>query len=315
MSLADLLKAKQQSLAAGKRGRTIKPANGRGRYRILPSWRKDNGQFWHDFGQHFVKDASGALTAIYMCTDKTFGRPCGVCAVISDAIKSTSDDATMDTLKEARASGSILLNVLHLDGPTPGEVQILEIRPTLFEQIVGIAQEYEAAGISILDITAGKEIIIGREGMGKNTKYSALTSALNTGVVPANVMDKLHDLDAYVQQESADGNLRALNSVRAVAGMLSGPSGIPTAGRLPAAMAGAAMLVDEYATAPKPIPLPIAAPVAAPVAFADVPNFAPAPAPVAAPVAAAPAPVAAPAASASGTGDAELDRMLAELGN
>lgn len=319
MSLLDLLKAKKQSLAAGKKGKTIKPQNGRGLYRVLPSWRGAGQQFWHDFGQHFIKDSAGNIMAIYVDTEKTFGRPSELNALIGQAIKSTTDDATMNLLKEARSSGSVLLNVLHVDGDKPNEVQILEIRPSVFEQIVNIAQEYEEAGESIFDVTAGRELIINREGTGLKTKYSVQVAAKNKGSVPADVLKNLHDLDAYVQQENAEGQFRALNAIKSIAGLLPAPtaggaSGIPTAGRLPAPAAGAAAIEEDDPYAVAPPPGKGATPsVAEDSPFEDVPEPTPAPAPAAAKPKPTPAPAPAAAAADETTGDPDLDALLAGL--
>lgn len=312
-ALLKLLQQKKQDLAAGRKGKTVKPAPGRSLWRIFPSWRKDakgnpdlEGQFWHDFGQHFIKDASNNILAIYVDTEKTFGRPSELNQVLASAIKTCTDDATMNLLKEARASGSVLLNAMQIDGDKPTEVQILEIRPSVFEQIVGIATEYEAEGVSIFDINAGKEIIIERTGQGLKTKYSVQVAAKNRGVVPADVLKNLHDLDVYVQQETADGAFRALNAVKTIAGLLpaapSGAAGIPTtraAAALPAA--GAAKVEEEediYAAAPAPARK--ATPAPAPAAAAeqeDVPELRSAPA------------------EAVSTGNSELDDLLAGLEN
>lgn len=307
-ALLDLLKQKKQDLSAGRRRKTIKPTDGRGRYRILPSWRGAGQQFWHDFGQHFVKNSAKEITAIYMCTDKTFGRPCSVCEAIGSGIKSATDDFTMELLKDARSTGRVLLNVLHLDGATPGEVQILELPPTVFGAIIAIAEEWEEAGESIFNLDGGKDIIISREGSGKNTKYTAQVAA-KSAVVPDTVLAKLHNLDEYVAQESSEQQTRALNSVRSVAGLLPAPaasSGLPAA----AASAGAATMVedDPYAAAPSPAaraPAPAAKSAAAvedAVVKAPKPAAAPATAPAAAP------------ASAGALDDPELDDLLNSLG-
>ncbi|MCY1204644.1 DNA binding protein like protein [compost metagenome] len=316
MSLMDLLKEKKQALAAGKRGRTVKPPPNRSMWRILPSWKGADQQFWQDFGQHFIKDAGGNILAIYVDTEKTFGRPSELNALIGQAIKSCTDDATMQLLKDAKSSGSVLLNALQTDSPNPTKVEILEIRPSVFEQIITLAQEYEEAGESIFDVTKGREIIILREGTGLNTKYTVQAAVKNRVVsVPPEVMKQLNDLEAYVAQESAEGSFRALNAVKSIAGLLpaagSGPaglgvSGIPTA-RLPSSAVAAATIEDDYAAAPPP------GKGATPsVEFDDVPELVAAPAPAAAPaVAPAAAPVA--AAAVESTGDPELDKLLAGL--
>lgn len=303
-ALLELLKQKKQDLAAGNRRKTIKPADGTGRYRILPSWRGAGQAFYHDFGQHFVKDATGKILAIYMCAEKTYGKACEVCDMIREGTKSASDDHTMKLLKDAGAGGRILVNALHLDGPTPTEVQILELAPTAFASIVNIALEWEEAGESIFDEAKGKDILITRAGTGLLTKYSVQVAA-KAAVLPAGVMAKLHNLDEYVNQVSGEQQMRALNGVRSVAGLLSAPAPRASYG-LPAAAAGAAVIEeDPYAVATPPRrPAPILVPVDD---ITDVPEL------PAKPVAVAAKPVAPKPAVVESTGDADLDALLNEL--
>lgn len=316
-ALLELLKAKKADLAAqsGNRKKTIKPADGTGRYRILPSWRGAGQQFWHDFGQHFVKKEDGSLAAVYMCTDKTYGRPCSICSAIEGGIKSASDDHTMEMLKEAKSSGRILLNAIHQD-KTPNQVDILELPPTVFAQIVAIAEEWEEAGESVFDTAKGKDFLITRTGTGLKTKYTVQVAA-KAAALPAGVESMLHDLDAYVQQESEAAANRALIAVRTVAGLPA-----PGAGGVPSSTAGAARFdaadeVDDPYAAASPPPKRVAPVVAA--AAEEATDVAVKPV-RAAPVAAAPAPkpvaAAAPVAAAvpDSTGDGELDDLLASLG-
>src|SRR6185369_17798296 len=95
-STAELLEKIKQKKAAiqqssGRREKTMKPTPGKSRWRILPTWRSNEAeQFWHDFGQHFIKNAAGELQAVYVCLSKTYGdeRPCEVCESLQHAIKS-----------------------------------------------------------------------------------------------------------------------------------------------------------------------------------------------------------------------------------
>lgn len=332
-SLLELLKQKKQDMAASRRSRTAKLADGSSRWRILGSWRGADQQFWHDFGQHFVKDAAGKIVAIYMCVDKTYGKPCSVCEAIKQGASGATDEATLKIISDAKSGARVLVSALHLDGPEPNKVQILELPPTVFEQIVSIITEWAEAGHDVLGPN-GKDIIINRSGTGIGTKYSAQVAAKAT-VVPASICEKLHDLDEYVNQESGEVQTRAINAVRAVSGLLPAPSAAGAG--LPLAARAGMVIEDDSAVVTAPPPRAAAAP-AAPV-FEDVPDLAvvsaPPPraaaaAPVAStpaweePIAAAPAPVkaaapvAAPApvaaAPAASTGDDELDNLLAELG-
>lgn len=297
-SLLELIQNKQRALAAGKRQKTLKPVAGRGRYRVLPSWRGGNQQFWHDFGQHFIRDTAGELKAVYVCVDKTYGKECEICQVVAKGIKSAADDATLNALKDAKAAGRVLVNALHVDGPNPTQVQILELPATVFASVLGAAQEWEEAGESIFDPASGRDIIIGREGSGMGTKYT-VTCAAKPTAVPAGTLERLNDLDAYVQQENSDAEARALTNVRNVAGLLAAPAR-PTP--RPAALDTTLVEDDDpYATAAPP--KRAAAPVVEQV-IEDVPDL----------DAAKPASrAAAPAPAAPDEDDDELASLIAKL--
>lgn len=212
--LMEILRQKKNAMSRGKK--TIKPEPGRNRYRILPGWRKGDPTFFHDFGQHFVKDAAGALKAVYMCVDKTFGRPCEVCNTIDRGIMSSTDDTVIEALKAAKASNRVLLNVLALDGDTPTEPQVLEVSPTVFTAILGLFEEW---GEELIDPENGKDIVVTREGSGLSTKYTVQVAAKSQPVPPA-ALKKIANLDDFVAQESEEVARRALGAVSAVAGVL-----------------------------------------------------------------------------------------------
>jgi hypothetical protein len=314
--------------AQSSRQKTLKPAAGRGRYRILPGWKFPLGdpRFFMDFGQHFVKDAAGAIKAVYICTDKTFGRPCTVCNTIAEGILNSTDDVTKKRLEDARSSSRVLLNVLHRDGPTPNEVQILEVAPSVLVGkkgvggIMGIFSEFP----TLLDLTNGHDVIIEKAGTGKNDTTYSVQVAGGSQPVSADVLTKLHDLDKFVAVESEEAMRRALSSVHAISGLLPAPA--------PAAALAAPR--DVPATPAPAMMAPVVAPVAAPVVVVAAPVAAPAvksavelakeayeaaiaaataAAAVSAPVAATPVPAAVAAPAPTSTGDKELDALLADL--
>jgi hypothetical protein len=350
-SLMDLL-AKRKAQTGGQK--TIKPKAGRNRYRILPGWRKNGDPtFFHDFGQHFVKDAAGQVKAVYICTDKTFGRPCEVCDAVAQGIQMSTDDAMKKRIEEAKSSGRVLLNVLELDGQQPTVPQILEVAPTVFNGkkgvggIIALFDEWP----NMLDPVNGNDIIVEKSGAGLDTAYSVQIAGASKPV-PADALNKLCDLDAYVLQENEQAQQRALASVRSVAG-LPPPSNTPALGYAPAAGATAspyaaqpappAWEVDEtldigalanaaaaatvapaavaaVAVAPAVVapavvaPAAVAAVAVAPVAAQPAAVAQVAPAAAVAPAAvAAPAVVAPVAAVSAGTGDPELDALLSSL--
>ncbi len=219
--LMSLMQNKKAAMA--KRDKTVKPKAGKNRIALLPGWRAGEEHiFFHDFGQHYIKNAAGEMQAVYPCSDAIYGKPCSVCAALGEATRNAPDDATINLLGEAKASRRILLNVLDLEGEKPNEPVIYEVAPTVFGQIVELVEEWGADAFS-------REIVINREGKGLSTKYSAQISPKTVEVSPS-TLAKLHNLDEYVKQESEETRNRALNSIGAISGVLPSPTGSAGAG-------------------------------------------------------------------------------------
>lgn len=209
---------KDKKAAMTKRDRTVKPHDGKNRIVLLPGWEAGNEHvYFHDFGQHYIKNAAGEIQAVYPCADSTYGQPCAVCAALSDATRNAPDDATISLLGEAKASRRVLLNVLVLDGDKPNEPVIYEVAPTVFGAIVDLIEEW---GIEAFK----REIVIERSGKGLNTKYTAQISPKTVEVAPA-TLAKIHNLAEYVKQESEEQQRRAISAIGAVSGHLPAPTG------------------------------------------------------------------------------------------
>ena len=208
---------KDKKAAMTKRDRTVKPHDGKNRIVLLPGWEAGNEHvYFHDFGQHYIKNAAGEIQAVYPCADSTYGQPCAVCAALSDATRNAPDDATISLLGEAKASRRVLLNVLVLDGDKPNEPVIYEVAPTVFGAIVDLIEEW---GIEAFK----REIVIERSGKGLNTKYTAQISPKTVEVAPA-TLAKIHNLAEYVKQESEEQQRRAIGAIGAISGHLPAPT-------------------------------------------------------------------------------------------
>jgi len=237
--LMELMAAKKQSMKKTEKTTKIEP--GENRVVILPGWRainKDgeldaNGDptWFHDFGQHFIKDAADQIQAVYLCTHATFEKECAVCSALAAATRSAADDATTEVLAKAKASRTVLVNALMLDSKdNPNTPVILELKRGVFEQIVDICLEYEGAP---LDPNGAIILKISRDGKGLNTKYTAMPTAKKVKV-PSSVLAKVHNLDDYVKQESEEQQRRAIGAINSVAGVLPAPG---TGGDRPATSA------------------------------------------------------------------------------
>ena len=218
----DLVRKKKQALQqqSGRREKTVKPQPGKNRFRILPGWRgEDDPQFFHDFGQHFVKGLDGTLKSVYICTEKTFGKSCPVCAAIGEGVMHADNDEIIKALDESKSKGRILLNALHLNGDDPKTPVILDLTPTTAEKVFDLMDEYG----TITELKDGKPIVINRTGKGLNTKYDILPAA-ESDEVPASVMEKLHNLDEYVKQEYDEGETKTVGAISTVSGFLPASS-------------------------------------------------------------------------------------------
>jgi hypothetical protein len=224
-SLKDLMLKKKQQIAqsTGRFAKAVKPKMGTSRWRILPSWRQQDGwertnpdqdinQFWHDFGQHYIKDQNDELKAVYICSSKTFDTPCAVCDTLRDGYSKATTDEDKDLIKKAFATGRVLVNALDIqtDPTTP---VVLELSPTTFDLFLNLyMQNIDPANEDfniVTDPNDGLDINITREGTGLNTKYSISPVIKGSKAVPADVLSKMTDLDAYVAQETSQGLIKA----------------------------------------------------------------------------------------------------------
>lgn len=249
-ALKALMANKKQSMK--KFERTAKFNPGKNRIRIAAGWRVGEEHVWfHDFGQHFIKDAADAIQAVYVCTSKTFGTSCEVCNALVVAGRSATDDETQKTLAKAKPSSVILINAFHLDSTEPNTPQITEIKASLFSQFLEILEEWGPE--AFFDAEKGHEIVVVRDGKGLNTTYTAGMTPKVYAIPPAS-MKRLNNLDDYVKQESEEQQRRAIAAVNSVAGFLPAPgAGDKPRSTLPAAAAPGR--------------------IGAPIAFDDVPDL------------------------------------------
>lgn len=228
-SLIDLINQKKQQIDASKRPNAKRLSDGRSRIRILPSWRQNgDALFWHDFGQHFIKDASGEVKAVYICVNSTFGKPCPICDVVKAAINSSGNDKEVEMLSQSRGGSRVLVNALHIDGPNPTTPEVFELPPTVFESFIGLVKTYQDEGVNILDLATGFDIVVERTGKGLNTKYTVQPVPKSTAV-SAEVMTKIQDLDKYVAQENDQNKARALVEFNSIAGNAGSMNLLPPA--------------------------------------------------------------------------------------
>jgi hypothetical protein len=215
-------KKNQLKVQSGQRERPTKPQDGKNQFRILPTWRKEGEQFWHDFGQHYIKGLDTKVKAVNICADRTFGKPCAVCDGLANAMNSATNDDVIAALKDAKPSSRVLVNALNRsawsqDANTP---VILELAPSVFQNVIEIMDTWGEEGMDMLSLDEGMDILITRKGQGKQTTEYTVQPAPKSAKVSPETLKRLHDLDAYVALESNDERNRALTAIHAIVGIL-----------------------------------------------------------------------------------------------
>lgn len=252
--LREKLAAKKKAIQAssGQRADILRIPMGKHKFRILPAHPKkgDDAPFWADFGLHYVKseekDATSGrnkVKAVYVCVDKTFDKPCDVCAAIEEAARHATTDDQLELIEDAKCKrAEVLVNVLHRSSSDKAGVpQILQMTPTTFEKVIDIMEEYP----ELLSLDGGVDLVITREGTGLNTKYTVMPAA-KSAPVDASVLDQMTDLEEFVQQEHDEGLKKALSAVNATVGLLVDRT--PTAAKAigaPAKSSGTSIADDD----------------------------------------------------------------------
>ena len=215
-SLKEIIAKKKQQIAeqTGKGVRTVRLKVGKNRVRLLPSWRgEDDLEFWRDFGQHYIKGMDGKMKSVYVCVDKTYGKPCPVCEAVKFGVDNAESDTIRQKILESRAQGRVLVNALvESDRETP---VILELSPTTFEKILDIVDQEDSYNV-VTDLKKGIDLIIIKSGAGITTEYNVTTVISGSKPVDPSVMERINDLDLFVAQENEAKRVEATNSVKAL---------------------------------------------------------------------------------------------------
>ena len=250
-SLLDQVRAKQKELDS-KRAKdfSVTPPAGNSRWRILPHWSGDLENLpVHDFGQHFIKDPhSKEVKAVVVCNAKTFADHCEVCdqiASLKAEAMGAGNEEMVQYYNEARSAQKHLVNAVRWekDKGYHDEVVTLALPMTAFEQLMGLVATYYAEGVNLFDMEGGHDIIIMRNGSGRNTKYTVM-AAPTASVIDSKYQEKAQNLEEYVNQINEEKTRAALAAL--------GVRKSPATAALPAAVTGAAAVTPAATATPTP---------------------------------------------------------------
>lgn len=206
------INAKRKSFV--KTERPVSPKLGVNKLVILPGWNpKEPETFWREFGAHFVKNPDGTTAGFYPCDEVIYGRECPVCQALAQASRMTSDDATLDLIKKARASTQFLVNAIVI-GENGNNPVVFSLSKTAFEQLMNVICSWGAA---VFDPTAPQIIEINRQGTGFDTRY-LVTVTPEKLPLPADIMSKVKNLDEYVDQRTDQMAKKAILGIAGITG-------------------------------------------------------------------------------------------------
>ena len=253
--LLEAAKARKAAIDARKASGAgvAKIPNGTSRWRILPGWRPESPEvYYHDFGQHWIKDREGNVLAVYVCEWDTFQRPCDFCAPLKESIRATKDDAVLKALKEMTSRRTVLVNAVQISGV--GFDATKANQAALLGLPIGVADTYAnlffqrlAEEINMLHLTDGRDIVIEKTGTGLNTRYTVTDAAKNTPA-PAGVMDSIVNIDGWIEAQRQQGlakGVTPLNSAIADALRL-GTGGTVSRGASLVAATGASAAAEAW---------------------------------------------------------------------
>ena len=223
LNLSDLLtqvKGAKTALEARKsKDNAVKPPPGKSTWRFLPGWRSNEpNKFYHSYGEHWLKNDAGDVLGVVVCERETFGRECECCDAISNVarvLKQNSVDLKdlknpqVKMLSDMRAGAQTLFNVLRRDGTSRSDVPVLlTLGNSAYSDFLNLLTVRAEEGINLLDLAEGKDINIDRTGTGYDTEYKLTDAGKQTSVDPS-VMDKIVDIDAWIESKRQNGLMKA----------------------------------------------------------------------------------------------------------
>lgn len=230
LSVKDRIAAKRGAIAANKsKGvRVYKWKPGKTLFRILPA--TDGGDWDRRFGKMWLKSFDGQQKFSIGDRDITFGQADPIKDMIFKAMRAAPTEELKEHYKDMLAATKNVFQVLIIsvngaadpDAPNT-EPQIVEVSETQFDNILAqfeaytdMDPEYDLAGKD-----SGHLFTCEKTGSGFDTKYTFLATP-QKAPLKQEIIDKAHDLDAWIQGEFEGLEAKAIEFL----GKLNGAAGI-----------------------------------------------------------------------------------------
>lgn len=244
-ALMALVKGAKNKYSRG--GQSIKLKEGSTTLRLVGA---PGAKFWAENGVHWIKtEKGGKPVAVCGCEDEVHQKPCPICTAIDKASKTASDDETLAIIKEWKVKKNVLVNALIRSGTDASETpQVVELTAKAFSAMTNNIEIYAndpGGEIDILDFKTGIDFVVTRSGKGFDTDY-VVTIAPRSKPVPDGTVERLVDLDAYIEKEFFRGDDRkALTAIANMTGVSVGSAALTAPAPRAGLLTGPSAAVDD----------------------------------------------------------------------
>ena len=237
MSARDRILKNRENIAANrsKGMRSYKFKNGVTKLRILPLVDDPSQPFERKFGKTYLKSFDNKQFLGIIDRSITFDEPSDpVRELIFDAMRQAPDQETKDHYRDMLASTRYVFNALILDGDPdqkPNEPVIIEVSETQFDEIMSqfLIWSEDDPDYDLAALKTGHVFSVEKTGSGLDTRYNWQATP-KKAPLNAKVLDKAHDLDAWIQsqieglEEKALEFMGRLNAAVGIETTIQGPS-------------------------------------------------------------------------------------------
>ena len=203
--MAKIASAKKEFV---KNEKPVTPKIGENHIVLLPGWNaKERETFYREFGGHYIK-VGGKVAGFYPCDEIIYGKPCPVCERLAEVSRASNDDSVNQFVKDCRANRQYLVNAIVV-GENNNQPVVMALSKTVFEQLINVISGW---GEAVFDEKNPQVIQITRTGTGFDTKY-IVTVLPKKFALPEGTMDKVKNLDQYVDQRTETMLNKALMAI------------------------------------------------------------------------------------------------------
>lgn len=176
------------------------PKEGKNNIRVLPPW-SEEGIWYREVPYHY-----GVGGKSVVCPKRLLSKSCYVCDKVAEFRKS-SDKELNDLANDLRPKMRVYYNVIDLDDTAKG-VQVFGSGVQVFKDLLYYDLDDEWGNIT--DVEEGYDIILTREGKGRNSKYQVKAKKNSSSLENEEWLNSLSNLDNLIGKILSYDELKTL---------------------------------------------------------------------------------------------------------